>query len=206
MQTLKAEEFSVSEMVRDMEKRTPKQGLLLGELIMLAGKEGLLLVATVLTIPFLLPVSIPGTSTPFGILIALLGISLLTDKPLKLPSKLRNIHIQHKSMMKITKRASAFLDRIERWSKPRLPALTSYISLCISHRVALVVGAVLLMSPLPLPMSNTIPAYGVLFLALGMLRRDGYLVIGGYLMLLLTHVYFIAVALLGFSGIKMLFV
>ncbi|MNI46006.1 Exopolysaccharide synthesis, ExoD [compost metagenome] len=207
LQMFKPEDVcNVSAIVKDMEKRTPLQGWALGELIRQSGKDGLLIVAMVLTFPFLLPVSIPGTSVPFGILIAMLGISLMRKKPLKLPDKLMRIHIQHKSMMKISKRATAFFDRVDRWSKPRLLALTATLPLTNFHRGALIVGAVLLMSPLPLPMSNTLPAYGVLFLALGMLRRDGFLVISGYGMLLLTKAYFILVALLGVTGVKMLFI
>lgn len=198
--------FKISELIANIAKKTPAHGLSLEELMKQAGKEGMLIAAMVMTFPFLLPVSIPGTSIPFGILIVLIGISLMTNKPLKLPAKLREIRIQQKSMQKISSTAAAFLSRMERWTKPRLLGLTSSSPLCRLHRAALIISAVLLMSPLPLPMSNTIPAYGVLLFALGMLRRDGYVIIGGYCMLALTTAYFVGIGILGVSGFRILFV
>jgi hypothetical protein len=62
----------------------------------------------------------------------------------------------------------------------------------------------LLTAPLPLPLSNTLPAYGALFLAAGSLERDGYLIIAGYVMVFLTIVYFSVVALLGRIGAQAL--
>jgi hypothetical protein len=56
------------------------------------------------------------------------------------------------------------------------------------------------MAPLPLLLSNTLPAYGVLFLALGSVERDGYVVLAGYLMVLLTVGYFSAVGVVGGMG------
>jgi hypothetical protein len=49
-------------------------------------------------------------------------------------------------------------------------------------------------------LSNTLPAYGVLFLALGSVERDGYVVLAGYLMVLLTVGYFSAVGVVGGVG------
>jgi hypothetical protein len=56
------------------------------------------------------------------------------------------------------------------------------------------------MVPLPLPLSNALPAYGVVFLAIGSLERDGYAVLAGYVMVLLTLVYFAIVGVVGGIG------
>lgn len=60
------------------------------------------------------------------------------------------------------------------------------------------------MSPLPLPFSNTLPAYGVLFLAVGELERDGYAVLLGYTMTVATVIYFSAIWIFGVTGLKAL--
>lgn len=195
----------LSRIIRNVARTTPPQGCTLEELLEKIGREGLLLAAIVLTIPFLLPVSIPGTSTPFGLLIVLIGVSLLRRTAFILPKKFRRIRIQQKHMNAISERAARFLKKVEKWSKPRLPALTSKPSLYNMHVAAMMCSAILMMSPLPLPLSNTLPAYGILFLALGSLRHDGYLIIGGYLMVLLTIGYFVLTSVLGFAGLKLLF-
>jgi hypothetical protein len=56
------------------------------------------------------------------------------------------------------------------------------------------------MAPLPLPLSNTLPVYGVLLLAMGNLERDGYAVLAGYAMVFLSVVYFSGLAILGGLG------
>jgi hypothetical protein len=56
---------------------------------------------------------------------------------------------------------------------------------------ALVLGAVLLMMPFGLiPFSNTFPAVALLFLAIGLLQRDGVCVLLGHVANLLTILYF----------------
>jgi hypothetical protein len=60
----------------------------------------------------------------------------------------------------------------------------------------------MLMAPLPLPFSNTFPAYGILFLAVGTLERDGYVVLAGYLMVLLSVSYLAAVVAIGTTGMQ----
>ena len=44
--------------------------------------------------------------------------------------------------------------------------------------------------PLPvIPLSNMLPGYAVLFLAVGMLQRDGLFVVFGYVMTIISAVY-----------------
>jgi len=57
--------------------------------------------------------------------------------------------------------------------------------------IVLTVAGALLILPLSLiPFSNTIPAVAIMLLAMGMLQRDGYFVLGGYLFTVFTFIYF----------------
>jgi hypothetical protein len=151
-----------------------------------------------------LPVSIPGTSTPFGLLIALIGLSLLTNRAPWLPDRLMNRRITAQNLITILDRGSQFFDRIEKWTRPRLLLLTQSTLMRGINGSLLIVSAVLMMLPLPLPLANALPAYGVMFLAVGSMGRDGVLLIAGYVMVVLTVVYFSLVALLGVTGIQIL--
>ena len=54
-------------------------------------------------------------------------------------------------------------------------------------------AGVLLMAPLGLiPFSNTLPGVAILLLAAGISQRDGLVVVAGYVMVVLTIVYFAA--------------
>lgn len=53
----------------------------LREQLALVGEQGMLLFCLLLTVPFLLPVSIPGISSVFGLLILFIGITLTNTLP-----------------------------------------------------------------------------------------------------------------------------
>jgi hypothetical protein len=54
----------------------------------LFGQEGLMLLSVFLTMPFMIPVSIPGVSTVFGVAILLIGVSRLLGRKLWLPRRI----------------------------------------------------------------------------------------------------------------------
>jgi hypothetical protein len=154
----------------------------------------------VLTIPFLLPVSIPGTSTPFGLLIALNAVGLALHKSPWLPARLMQRRIAAEQLMAMLEKGVQLFARLERLIRPRLLVLTHRASVGRLNVLLLGFSAILLMAPLPLPLSNTLPAYGVLLLAVGNLERDGYAILAGYAMVFLSVVYFSGLAILGGLG------
>src|SRR3546814_1248011 len=81
---------SLGEQLAAIIESLPEDHLTLGELLDVFGDEGLLLLTMLLTLVFLIPVSIPGVSTVFGGAILLVGISRLIGRPLWLPARLRN--------------------------------------------------------------------------------------------------------------------
>ena len=57
--------------------------------------------------------------------------------------------------------------------------------------LAIIAAGVLLMAPLGfIPFSNTLPGVAVLLLSMGVSQRDGLIVLGGYVMIGLTVLYF----------------
>ncbi len=198
-------ETTVSELVDELAAATPPEGLEIGELFDRIGREGLLIAVMLLTAPFLLPVSIPGMSPPFGALILLICLSLLTGGTLRLPRRLARLRVKRSHMTLIADKAGAMLRRLERWSKPRLAALTAARSLRAAHTLAVAASTVGMMLPLPLPFSNAISAYSILCLALGLLRRDGALVVAGYGLLAATALYLAVVYVAAFAGLRAIF-
>ena len=61
----------------------------------------------------------------------------------------------------------------------------------ILNNCSLILGAILLMAPFGfVPFSNTFPAVAILFLAIGLLQRDGVCILLGYLANFATIIYF----------------
>jgi hypothetical protein len=178
----------------------------LRSLLTIIGEQGILLFCVVLTLPFLFPVSIPGVSTVFGLVIILLGISLILNRLPWLPSRLMDRPFSNASLRPVLERGITFFQRIERWMRPRLTRMTTGATINRLNGMGLTAGGVLLLFPLSfIPFSNTLPAVAILLLALGMMQRDGYFVVGGYIMLAATVVYFGGLALLVVLGGNSLF-
>jgi len=163
----------------------------------LMGREGQLLFCVFLTIPFMVPVSIPGVSTVFGLVILLTGFGLMTRRKPWLPSRLMRRRFPSATLRLALEKGLIWVLRLEKISRPRLLGLTRGGNMLFINGFMLIAGGILLMMPFGfVPFSNTLPGLAVLLLAIGMLQRDGWCVVLGYLTNLLTTVYF-AFLLLG---------
>lgn len=170
----------------------PGDHLTLGELLDVFGDEGLLLLTMLLTLVFLIPVSIPGVSTVFGAAILLVGISRLVGRPLWLPARLRAKALPAERLRPGLTGGMVWVRRLERISRPhRLRALVSGRVQDLFNNLAFILAALLLMMPFGfVPFSNTLPALALLFLAAGLIQRDGVAVLLGHLANVGTIVYF----------------
>ncbi|MEO4000504.1 exopolysaccharide biosynthesis protein [Mesorhizobium sp. CAU 1732] len=175
------------------------KGVTLRQMLAEIGDHGPLLLCALLTVPFLLPVSIPGVSTVFGLAIILLGFAVALNRTPWLPSRLMDRSIDGGKLRSVLERGVSLIDRIEGVIRPRAKAITGSGFAGRVNGLAIVAGGVLLLFPLGLvPFSNTLPAFAILFLCIGMSQRDGYLVLAGYGMLAATVVYF---SVLGYAAI-----
>ena len=161
------------------------------ELLALIGEQGMLVLCIFLTIPFLVPVSIPGVSTVFGLLVVLIGVGVMTNRMPWLPSRLIDKRFPTQKLCPALEQGAKILQRLERYLHPRWRALTRSAAMNRFNGAMIVVAGLLLMAPFGLvPFSNTLPAFAILFLAAGMLEQDGLIVFLGYVFILGTIVYF----------------
>lgn len=159
-------------------------------LMELIGEQGLLLVCVFLSIPFLFPVAIPGTSTIFGILIGLIGFGVMANRLPWLPARLLDHGLQARHVVPVLRKGAEWAKRFERLVRPRGLLLTHGPTVNRFNGLMLIVAAASLLAPLPIiPFSNTIPALGIALLALGMVERDGVLIVLGYVATLLGAAY-----------------
>lgn len=170
-----------------------------------SGREGMLLVCALATLPFLIPVSIPGVSTVFGAAIVLLAGALFLDRLPWLPKRILDRPMDARKLVPVLRKGVGIVGRIDRWVKARWPGLTAGALLRVNC-AAMVFGGLLLMAPLgPIPFSNTAPAVGILLLAVGLLQRDGLFVLLGYLGLVVSVAYFSVLGYLAWTGGTYLF-
>jgi hypothetical protein len=182
----------VSQRLRALVRSMPRTGITLSELIRSVGNDGLLILVALLTLVFLIPISIPGVSTVFGAAILLISISRLIGRDLWIPSRLEHRVIGTRKLRPLLRKALSWLKKLERVSKPnRIQWLVAAGAVAFFNNAALILGAVLLMMPFGLiPFSNTFPAVAILFLAIGLLQRDGVCILLGHISNVVTIIYF----------------
>lgn len=166
----------------------------LRQMLTYLGEQGLLAFCAFLSLPFLIPVSIPGVSTVFGGVIILLGIGVTLNRVPWLPARLMNHPFQVAQLRPTLENGARFVSRFDRFVHPSLLYLTSNGALNRLHGITLTFSAVILIIPAPLPLANTLPALAILFLSLGIVQRDGRFILFGYVMMLASVLYFAVLA------------
>ncbi|QFT93200.1 Exopolysaccharide synthesis, ExoD [Roseovarius sp. THAF9] len=93
-----------------------------------------------------------------------------------LPTRLAARDVATESLHRLSARAGPWLRRIEAISKPRLAFLTRRpLDQVVGLALVLFSASILV----PLPATNTVPGFAVVVVAMGLLQRDGILVLIG---------------------------
>ncbi len=163
----------------------------LREVIEVLQDRAYLLLIVLLSLPFVAPISIPGLSTPLGAVIAFIAASFVLERRPWLPQRLLALELPPGFFGKVIHVAHKVVVWLERFLRERAPRLTTSPWLRRQHALVIMAGGGLLLLPLPIPLTNTLPAWAVLLTAGGLLERDALFVAFGYAMLLVSVVYFV---------------
>lgn len=194
--------LATSKKLDEIQEELPDENISLKELINVMSGEGLQFMIIILIAPFLIPASIPGSSTPFGILIILLEIAYLNNKSLYIPDFIGKYEISKENVLKLFDIIKKALGYVEKISKPR-GKLSSKKYVLKINAVVNILLAFLLFLPLPIPFTDFIPATSMLLLAVSTLEHDSYLMILGYVAAILTVIYFSSVGYVGIEIIRL---
>ncbi|WP_043617157.1 exopolysaccharide biosynthesis protein [Ensifer sp. ZNC0028] len=192
---------SLSDTLNGMIASIRGETITLRELMTEIGEQGFLLLCALLTLPFLLPVSIPGVSTVFGAAIILISVSVTLNRLPWMPQRILDRRIETEKLVPTLQKGADIVSKLDRYVRPRLGFLTQGALMNRFNGLMIMAGGVLLMFPLGLiPLSNTLPGIAILLLSLGIIQRDGLMVAGGYLFLVATTVYFTVLAYMAFAA------
>lgn len=194
--------LATSKKLNEIQEGLPDENISLKELINVMSGEGLQFMIIILIAPFLIPASIPGSSTPFGILIILLEIAYLNNKSLYIPDFIGKYEISKENVLKLFDIIKKALGYVEKISKPR-GKLSSKKYVLKINAVVNILLAFLLFLPLPIPFTDFVPALSMLLLAVSTLEHDSYLMILGYVAAILTVIYFSSVGYVGIEIIRL---
>ena len=188
----------LSEEIQRLIDQFQMQSVTLRELIAVLEGRAYDLLLLLLALPFLLPIPVPGLSTAFGLIIALVAARLMVGRRPWLPRRLLDMRLPPKFFPLLLGSARRILRAFELLLRPRALWITAH-PLPQLHALLIFVAAVVLMLPLP-PGTNFPPALVIVVMAGGLLERDGLFVLGAYVAFALNIIFF---ALFAFYGTKL---
>ena len=125
----------------------------LREVLVLLQGRGYVLLIMLLALPFVTPLPLPGVSTPFGLIIAIIGVRLVCGAKPWLPARLLDTRLSPAFFAKVFSVTRKIMLLFERLLRPRLLVVTGRAGLLQLHAVPIVISA-----PTIMPKRNRIPA------------------------------------------------
>jgi len=152
----------------------------IGSLIDELEHHGMAIVLILFSIPSALPVPAAGYSTLLSVPLLAIGISFIVGRDsVWLPEKAKKKEFNPKAFSKIKSLMHKIATNIEKFSKPRLLAITrSRASKIFLGILICCLGAFM---AVPIPGTNTLPAGGIFLIGFGLLEDDGLFVGAGVL-------------------------
>ena len=190
----------LSRALREIAESLPGERTRIGDLMdRLQGRVYTLLLM-LLCLPFCQPITLPGLSTPFGVVIALLGLRFAFRQRPWLPKRLLNTCIPNRLMQRVLDGSARILYALEKLLHPRIHRLFSLPYTQFLSGAAIFICGLLLLLPLPVPFSNLLPALAVILISAAMTERDGAMLLAGGGVFAVTLAFFAAI-FLGSAGL-----
>ncbi len=175
--------------------------LSIGEILRILSGKGRMLFLVFLSLPFCLPLQIPGLSMPFGLGVAFIGFRLAFSKHVWLPKKVLLKTVSSATVQQISQKCLKLMTKMARLIHPRLRWLSKHRIMQICNGLLFVLLGSFLALPLPIPFTNFLAGWAIFLLSIGLLEDDGIFILIGYFISLLIILFSI---LLAFS-IKLMF-
>jgi hypothetical protein len=172
------------------------------EVITLLEGRAYTMLMIVLALPFAPPASVPGSSTPLGLIIAVVAAQLALGRLPWLPSRVLAWRLPAAFFAKLIPLTERIVRVLERVLHPRWPSWTETSTVRSIHLLTVVAAAVLLALPILIPFTNMLPGWAILLLACGLLERDGLFIFVGYLVFVATLAYFSFIAFAGVAAFR----
>ncbi|WP_404424575.1 exopolysaccharide biosynthesis protein [Nibricoccus sp. IMCC34717] len=194
-----SERIHLSNTLDGLSKRFADGPVTVADVLGTLGSNASALLVVLLCLPFCAPVTIPGTSTPSGLVAAFIAGRFALGLPPWLPQRLLRVSLPPRFFELTFRYAGKFIGWIERGLKPRWAWYVASPAAMRVHAIMICIAGLLLALPLPPvpPLTNTLPAWAVVIGMLGLIERDGRAVFAAWLVFVFTLAYFTAALLLG---------
>ncbi|MCC8417002.1 MAG: exopolysaccharide biosynthesis protein [Rickettsia endosymbiont of Bryobia graminum] len=194
----------ISTIFRRLEQKNKESSTKVSELLGDFHENGFLLTIIFFSLPIAIPIPYPpGFTTLMGIPLLILSMQMLFGyKRVSLPSKINNYKISNDLLIKISNKVLPILKFTEKYIKPRFKFTKSIYCEQIVGLISVICSISII---IPLPLTNALPAIGIIIMSLGLLNRDGLTVLIGFATSLIGVILAILVVTASWLGLKYIF-
>ena len=162
---------SLAENLKSVVTDSGSKNLTIGSFISKIKDQGFGILLMTLAFPSALPVPAPGYSTPFGILLAVLGLQMIVGRNTPwFPQTILQKKVSRQTARKLVNRSTKLLLLVEKWVHPRPPSCFNTILKRFWGFLVLIMSVLMI---LPIPLTNTFPAMVIFFLGAALSEKDG---------------------------------
>lgn len=142
------------------------------------GDKGFGLLLAILSLPSALPIPAPGYSTPFGILLVLLGSQLVAGRTAPwLPHRTLKQEVSKEFARKVFGAGTKMLHLTEKLIRPRMRWINSVGGRAFLGIIVIIMGSLMI---LPIPMTNTFPAMVIFLIGVSLSEDDGLVALAAF--------------------------
>lgn len=190
-----------SELLRESINTAMPEQVNLEDLKQMLHERGFGLLMTIFSLPIAIPFPYPpGFTTVVGVPLLLFSIQMMLgfDSPW-LPKRIGNVHIKRDTLIAVTTKTLPYMEKVEYLLKPRLAIASTTLAERIIGFICMLCAVSI---ALPIPLGNTVPALGILLMSLGLLNRDGVVILLGTVVSALGILLAGTVVVFGIDGVK----
>jgi hypothetical protein len=188
---------ALSQILQQLADDAGRERISVGDLLAALSDRALGALLFVFACPNALP-ALPGTSVILGAPLVLLAAQLAFKRRPWLPGFIAKRSMSRTDFQTLVGRICPWLQRAEKMLRPRASAWALPPMEYLVGAVCLLLAIVVL---LPIPLGNMLPALAISMLALGILERDGYWIVGGLTMAAAAAVLVSGVVFAGVQGV-----
>lgn len=183
--SLRAPQETIAAVLRRLTDPARGERISLDEAIETLGDRAYGLAMLMLALPMAVPISaIPGISTIFGIPLILISAQLMLGRPRPwLPHWLGTKSLARADLARMIDKALPWLERCERYVRPRLLPLVSPLA---ERAIGATATFMAVIMSLPIVLGNQPPAIAIALFALAVIERDGLFAIFGAIVAVLA--------------------
>lgn len=183
---------SLSELLSDLQAHIEGDSITIKALLEQFHERGFGFFLFMIALPAALPIPALGLNTIIALPLMILTLQQAIGKRVVwVPQRWHDKTVSKKTIDGFVDKAASWVRRLEYFIKPRLIFMTQGV---FSHFIGIAGFIMALSVAIPLPLTNTVPSFGIAVMAIGVLMRDGLAVIFGaavgfvWIALLLTFV------------------